>query len=130
MKAIKLLFFLTLLAFAFSCKKKDAEPDLYAFLEGKWKYSNGAECEFKASSKTAVGTKIPNTIDYGFVIGEDYWRNVLSTGADQWEFEQIVRYSDKVKVEYRKSTMTKKDENTLSIKVPGLTDTELKRVDP
>ena len=121
---------MALLAFVFSCKKKDAEPDPYAFLAGKWRYANGAECEFKASSKTAVGTKVPDTIDYGFVVGEDYWRKVVSTGTNQWEYEQIVRYSDKIKIEYRKSRMAKKDDNTLSISTPDLSDTELKRVNP
>ena len=121
---------MALLAFVFSCKKKDAEPDPYAFLAGKWRYANGAECEFKASSKTAVGTKVPDTIDYGFVVGEDYWRKVVSTGTNQWEYEQIVRYSDKIKIEYRKSRMAKKDDNTLSISTPDLSDTELNRVSP
>ncbi len=68
-----------------------------------------------------------NTL-FKFVVGEDYWRNVLSTDTDAWSYDQIVRFSDGKTVEYRKSTMKKKDINTLSIAVPGLSDSELTRV--
>lgn len=110
----------------FSCKKKT--PDPYAFLNGTWQYANGAECVFDAATKTAKGTKVPtNNAQFKFVVGEDYWRNVVNVGTDKWEYEQIIRFSDGKTVEYRKSTMAKKDENTLSINTSGLTDTEIKR---
>lgn len=113
-----------------SCKKKaDPAPDLYVFLQGTWRYANGAECVYDAATKTAKGTKVPtNNTLFKFVVGEDYWRNVLSTGTDAWSYDQIVRFSDGKTVEYRKSTMKKKDANTLMIATPGLTDTELVRV--
>lgn len=104
-------------------------PDSYEFLNGKWRYANGAECIFDVATKTAKGTKVPdNNAQFKFVVDEDYWRNVLSTGTDKWSYDQIVRFSDGKTVEYRKSTMTKKDQNTLSINTPGLPDTELLRV--
>lgn len=122
LKIIGFLFFLSVI----SCKKKS--PDPYAFLNGTWQYANGAECVFDAATKTAKGTKVPtNNTQFKFVVGEDYWRNVVSVGTDKWEYEQIIRFSDGKTVEYRKSTMAKKDENTLSINTSGLTDTELKR---
>ena len=127
MKTICKILVLTILLTSASCKKKTVDP--YAFLNGKWKYANGAECVFEAASKTAKGTKVPdNNTDFKFVTGEDYWRNVASTGTDQWTYDQIVRYSDGKTVEYRKSTMYKKDENTLSMATEGLSDSELKRV--
>ena len=124
-----LLIFVLILVAVSACKKNEAaEPDPYAFLHGTWKYANGAECVFDAALKTAKGTKTPSNDAFGFVVGEDYWRNVVSTGADMWDYDQIVRFSDKKTVEYRKSKLSKKDENTLSITTPGLTDSELKRV--
>ncbi len=112
-----------------SCKKKAAEPDPYAFLMGTWQYANGAECVFDAATKTAKGTKVPtNNTQFKFVVGEDYWRNVKSTGTDQWEYEQIIRFPDGKTVEYRKSTFKKKDDNTLSMNTTGLSDSELKRL--
>jgi hypothetical protein len=112
-----------------SCKKQEPAPDPYAFLVGAWQYANGAECVFDAATKMAKGTKVPtNNTQFKFVVGEDYWRNVKSTDTDQWEYEQIVRFSDGKTVEYRKSTLKKKDDNTLSMNTPGLTDSELKRV--
>ncbi len=128
MKTICKLLVLTAILAGFSCKKEKA-VDPFAFLSGKWKYANGAECVFEAANKTAKGTKVPdNNTNFKFVIGEDYWRNVSSTGTDQWSYDQIVRYSDGKTVEYRKSTMYKKDENTLSMATPGLSDSEMKRV--
>jgi len=53
---------------------------------------------------------------------------VLSTGTDAWSYDQIVRFSDGKTVEYRKSTMKKKDANTLSIATSGLSDSEMTRV--
>jgi hypothetical protein len=127
MKPFKILLAFVLLS-TISCKKKTPAPDPYAFLNGTWQYANGAECVFDAATKTAKGTKVPtNNTQFKFVVGEDYWRNVISVGTDKWEYEQIIRFSDGKTVEYRKSTMTKKDENTLSINTSGLTDTELKR---
>jgi hypothetical protein len=123
-KFLAIIFFLATI----SCKKKIPAPDPYAFLTGTWQYANGAECMFDVATKTAKGTKVPtNNIQFKFVVGEDYWRKVLSTGTDKWEYEQIVRFSDGKTVEYRKSTMAKKDENTLTINTQGLTDSELKR---
>jgi hypothetical protein len=117
------------MAVGFSCKKTTPAPDPYAFLVGTWQYANGAECVFDAATKIAKGTKVPtNNTQFKFVVGEDYWRNVKSTATDQWEYEQIVRFSDGRTVEYRKSTIKKKDDNTLSMNTPGLTDSELKRV--
>ncbi|TAF29721.1 MAG: hypothetical protein EAZ70_01135 [Runella slithyformis] len=117
------------MAIGFSCKKKEPAPDPYAFLMGTWQYANGAECVFDAATKTAKGTKVPtNNTQFKFVVGEDYWRNVKSTGTDQWEYEQIVRFSDGKTIEYRKSNLKKKDDNTLSMNTAGLTDSELKRV--
>jgi len=113
-----------------NCKKKaEPAPDLYAFLKGTWRYANGAECVYDAATKTAKGTKVPtNNTQFKFVVGEDYWRNVLSTGTDAWSYDQIVRFSDGKTVEYRKSTMKKKDANTLSIATSGLSDSEMTRV--
>lgn len=115
-----------------SCKKPVSEPapDPYAFLKGTWQYANGAECVFDAATKTAKGTKVPNNnAQFKFVVGEDYWRNVSTTVAPGvWSYDQIVRFSDGKTVEYRKSTMTKKDDNTLSMATPGLSDSEMKRV--
>ncbi|MEZ0541648.1 hypothetical protein [Fibrella arboris] len=126
---ILLMAALCLLVLFNSCKKTDPAPDPYAFLAGTWRYANGAECIFDAAAKKAKGTKVPaNNTQFKFVVGEDYWRNVLSTGTDAWSFEQIVRFGDGVTVEYRKSTMKKKDANTLSVATPGLTDSELVRV--
>ena len=125
MKMLKILLAPILICFL-SCKKKS--PDPYAFLNGTWQYANGAECVFDAATKTAKGTKVPtNNTQFKFVVGEDYWRNVVSVGTDKWEYEQIIRFSDGKTIEYRKSTMTKKDETTLSINTFGLADTELKR---
>lgn len=122
LKIIGFLFFFSVM----SCKKQS--PDPYAFLNGTWQYANGAECVFDAATKTAKGTKVPTiNTQFKFVVGEDYWRNVVSVGTNKWEYEQIIRFSDGKTVEYRKSTMVKKDENTLSINTSGLTDTELKR---
>jgi hypothetical protein len=126
MKSKLKLIIIAILFSIFSCKKKS--PDPYAFLNGKWQYANGAECLFETASKTAKGTKVPDdNSQFKFVVGEDYWRNVVSVGTDKWEYEQIIRFSDGKTVEYRKSTMAKKDENTLSINTSGLTDSELKR---
>ena len=115
-----------------SCKKSEPEPtpDPYAFLKGTWQYANGAECVFDATTKTAKGTKVPtNNTQFKFVVGEDYWRNVSTTAAPEvWSYDQIVRFSDGKTVEYRKSTMTRKDANTLSMSTPGLSDSEMKRV--
>jgi|GEM_PF-3113287 len=123
-----LLALMVMLIVVSACKKQEAEPDPYAFLKGTWKYSNGAECVFDPTSKLAKGTKTPANDVFGFVVGEDYWRNVVSTGSVTWDYDQIVRYSDKKTIEYRKSKLVKKDENTLFITTPGLTDSELKRV--
>lgn len=128
MKRITPILFVTLLTLSLSCKKKE-EVDPYAFLKGTWAYANGAECVYDATTKTAKGTKVPtNNTQFKFVVDEDYWRNVTSTGLDAWSYDQIVRFADGKTVEYRKSTMTKKDANTLTMTTPGLTDSELKRV--
>ncbi len=131
MKIKTLLLSSLMLCMLASCKK-DADPvpehDPYAFLDGKWAYENGAECVFVPETKSAAGTKPPTNNIYGFVIGEAYWKNVVSTGTDEWEYDQIVRSADGVTVEYRKSTMSRKDDNTLSMNTPQLPDTELKRV--
>ncbi|MBD2755361.1 hypothetical protein [Spirosoma validum] len=126
-RTIAFMMFIILLTVG--CKKKEEEVDPYAFLKGTWQYANGAECVFDATTKTAKGTKVPtnNTI-HKFVVGEEYWRNVTSTGADAWSYEQIVRFPDGKTVEYRKSTMTRKDANTLSMETPGLSDSGMKRV--
>ncbi len=129
--SILTLSLICLLAFGLlNCKKKkDPAPDPYAFLKGTWRYANGAECVFDAATKTAKGTKVPtNNTQFKFVVGEDYWRNVLTTGTDAWSYDQIIRFSDGKTVEYRKSTMKKKDANTLAINTSGLTDSELTRV--
>lgn len=128
MKFTKLTLILALLVLIGACKKKE-DVDPYAFLKGTWAYSNGAACVFDAATKTARGTKVPtNNLAFKFVVGEDYWRNVTSTGVDAWSYEQIVRFSDGKTVDYRKSTMAKKDANTLTMTTPGLTDSEMKRV--
>jgi hypothetical protein len=122
---------LCLLAFGLvNCKKKkDPAPDPYAFLKGTWRYANGAECLYDATTKVAKLTKVPtNNTQFKFVVGEDCWRNVLSTATDAWSYDQIVRFSDGKTVEYRKSTMKKKDANTLAVNTPGLSDSELTRV--
>lgn len=49
----------------------------------------------------------PNT-QFKFVVGEEYWRNVVSVRTDKWEYEQIVRFTDGKTVEYLKSRMVKK----------------------
>jgi len=127
MKSSVRILLILLLSSSFSCKKKTVDP--YAFLNGSWQYTNGAECVFEAATKSAKGTKVPNNnTSFKFVVGEDYWRNVVSVGTDKWEYDQIVRFSDGKTVEYRKSTMAKKDENTLTINTPGLSDSELKRL--
>ncbi len=123
----KLLAITAILALS-SCKKKTVS-DPYTFLKGSWRYSNGAECLFDAGTKTAKGTRVPdNNAAFKFVVGEDYWKNVVSTGENTWTYDQIVRFSDGKTVEYRKSTLSKKDENTLSMSTPGLSDSEMKRV--
>jgi len=128
MKTIKCLAILIILS-TLSCKKEEpATPDPYAFLVGTWQYANGAECVFDATTKSAKGTKVPTNNIFKFVVGEDYWKNVVSTGTDKWEYNQIIRYADNRPAEYPKSTMEKKDENTLSISVPALGNSELKRV--
>lgn len=127
MKTIKFLVILITLS-TFSCKKETVTPDPYAFLVGTWQYANGAECVFDASTKSAKGTKVPTNNIFKFVVGEDYWKNVASTGTDKWEYNQIVRYADNRPAQYPKSTMTKKDENTLSVNNSLLGDSELKRV--
>jgi hypothetical protein len=121
---------LLLMAGLQQCKKAaDPAPDPYAFLAGTWRYANGAECRYNAATKTAPGIKVPtNNAQFKFVVGEDYWRTVLSTGTDAWSYEQIVRFQDGVTVEYRKSTMKRKDANTLTVSIPGLSDSELVRV--
>lgn len=124
-----LLLFLLGLTLSQCKKATDPAPDPYAFLKGTWRYANGAECVYEATTKTAKGTKVPtNNTQFKFVVGEDYWRNVVSTGTDAWSYEQIVRFSDGKTIEYRKSTMKKKDANTLSMSTPGLTDSEMVRV--
>jgi hypothetical protein len=131
MKIKTLLSLSVMLCLMASCKKDanpEPEPDPYAFLEGKWAYENGAECVFALETKSAAGTKPPTNNIYGFVIGEPYWKNVVSTGTDEWAYDQIVRSSDGVTVEYRESTMSRKDDNTLNMSTPGLSDSELKRV--
>jgi hypothetical protein len=130
-RSIAWLLLLSVLAMALQhCKKAtDPAPDPYAFLKGTWRYANGAECLYDAATKTAKGTKVPtNNTAFKFVVGEDYWRNVLTTGTDAWSYDQIIRFSDGKTIEYRKSTMKKKDANTLSISTPGLTDYEFVRV--
>lgn len=116
--------------FAVSCKKKaEVKPDPYAFLAGTWQYANGAECVFDANTKSAKGTKVPTNNIFKFVEGEDYWKNVVSTGTNQWEYDQIIRYENgSSPMEFRKTTMKKKDENTLTINIPGLGEGELKKV--
>lgn len=128
---LSVLLFLGLTMALTNCKKKADEPapDPYAFLKGTWRYANGAECSYEAATKMAKLTKVPtNNTQFKFVMGEDCWRNVLSTGTDAWSYEQIVRYTDGKTVEYRKSTMKKKDANTLTISSPGLSDYEFVRV--
>jgi hypothetical protein len=123
-----ILILLPLLSAIWSCKKEPEEPDPYAFLQGKWRYANGAECVFDATTKSAAGTKVPTNDQFGFVVGEDFWRNVTSTGENKWQYEQIVRHSDKKTIEYRISTISQKDANTLSMNTPGLSDSEMTRV--
>ena len=125
----QLLVFILCLAIGLpSCKKK-VEPDPYAFLKGTWRYENGAECLFDVATKTAKGTKVPtDNSKFKFVVSEDYWREVKSTGTDKWEYLQIIRYTDNKTVEYVKSTATKQDENTLATDVAGLGKGVLKRV--
>lgn len=126
--SIRILLTLLVLG-TIACKKKTVEADPYAFLHGTWQYANGAECIYEPATKSAKGTKVPdNNASFKFVVGEAYWKNVVSTGTDKWEYEQIVRFSDGTTVEYRKSTMAKKDENTLTINTPGLSDSSLKRI--
>ena len=111
-----------------SCKKK-VEPDPYAFLKGTWRYENGAECLFDATTKIAKLTKVPtDNGKFKFVVGEDCWRNVASVGTDKWEYSQIIRYSDGKTVEYAKTSASKQDENTLTTDVLGLGKGMLKRV--
>lgn len=110
-----------------SCKKKAEEPDLYAFLKGTWQYENGAECTFDAATKTAKGTKVPTDNKFKFVVGEDYWKEVVSIGTNKWEFQQIIRYTDGTRT-YMKSTATKQDNNTLATDIPSLGKGVLKRV--
>jgi hypothetical protein len=108
------------------CKRSDPAPDPYAFLDGTWRHADGAECDFDAVTKTAKVTKVPtNNTQFNFLVGEDYWRNVLATGTNTWSYDQIVRSSDGKTVDYRKSMMKKKDVNTVSIVTPGISDTEL-----
>lgn len=127
-KCLRILLTLFVLS-AIACKKKTVEADPYAFLHGSWQYANGAECIYEPATKSAKGTKVPdNNTSFKFVVGEAYWKNVVSTGTDKWEYEQIVRFSDGKTVEYRKSTMSKKDENTLNMSTPGLSDSSLKRI--
>jgi hypothetical protein len=127
MKTYKLLAILIILS-TVSCKKETVTPDPYAFLVGTWQYPNGAECVFDATTKSAKGTKVPTNNVYKFVVGEEYWKNVVSVGTDKWEFNQIIRYTDNRPTEYPKSTMQKKDENTLITSISGHGDSELKRV--
>ena len=108
--------------------KKDPEPDPFAFLKGTWQYENGAECLFDVATKTAKGTKVPTNNVFGFVIGEVFWKDVVSTGADKWEYQQLVRYTDGKTMAYVKSTAVKQDANTLATEVPGLGKGVLKRV--
>ena len=110
-----------------SCKKTE-EVDPLRLLKGTWQYENGAECVFDATTKTAKGTKVPTDNKFKFVVGEDYWKEVVSVGTDKWEYLQIIRYSDGKTVEYVKSTMSKQDENILAIDVPLLGKGTLKRV--
>jgi hypothetical protein len=128
MKKIKFLLIFIIFSSLSCTKKTEVTPDPYAFLVGTWQYPNGAECVFDAATKSAKGTKVPTNNIFKFVVGEDYWKNVVSTGTDKWEYNQIVRYADNRPVEYPKSTMTKKDENTLSVNNSLLGDSELKRV--
>lgn len=127
-----LSLFMALMVSLTNCKKAAdpaPAPDPYAFLKGTWRYANGAECLYEAATKMAKLTKVPtNNTQFKFVVGEDCWRNVVSTGTDAWSYNQIVRYADGKTVEYPKSTMRKKDANTLSVSTPGLTDYEFARV--
>jgi hypothetical protein len=128
MKTIKFLVIFIIFSAVSCTKKTEVIPDPYAFLVGTWQYPNGAECVFDVTAKSAKGTKVPTNNIFKFVVGEDYWRNVVIIGTDKWEYNQIVRYADNRPVEYPKSTMTKKDENTLSVNNSLLGDSELKRV--
>ncbi len=128
MKQFKYLVIVYLLFMLFACKKKETETDPYLFLQGTWKYENGAECIFDETTKTAKGTKVPTNNIFGFKVGEDYWRNVTVNGTDSWDYEQIVRFSDGKTVEYRKSILSRKSDKVLFIKTPGLADSELTKI--
>lgn len=100
------------------CKRKEVvppEPDPYAFLNGTWRYANGAECVYDPATRTAKGTKVPtNNGVFGFVVGEDYWRNVIAAGTDQWTYQQIIRYGNGT-VTYVETQASRQDANTLAI---------------
>jgi hypothetical protein len=100
------------------CKRKEVvppAPDPYVFLNGTWRYANGAECVYDRATRTAKGTKVPtNNGAFGFVVGEDYWRSVVSTGTDRWTYQQIVRYGNGT-VTYVETSASRQDANTLAI---------------
>lgn len=91
-------------------------PASYLFLNGTWRYDNGAECIYISDTKSATGTKVPSNNAFKFVVGEDYWRNVFSTGVNQWTFEQIIRRTSG-QLTYNNATAVAKGKDSLSVNV-------------
>jgi hypothetical protein len=86
----------------------------YTFLSGTWRYENGTECLYIPDTKSATLTKLPTNNVFGFVVDEDCWRNVTSSGTNQWTYDQLIRTANGG-MTYYKSTAIAKGRDSLSV---------------
>lgn len=85
------------------------------FLKGYWDYANGAQAYYDGVSNYAKGTKVPINNCYQFVVGEDYWEDLKSTGNNTWSVNQAVRYCQTGVRVYSPTIFTKVNDSTIRL---------------
>ena len=95
--------------------KTSNNSDQNNFLKGHWDYANGAQAFYDGVSNYAKGTKVPKNNCYHFVLGENYWKNLKSTGNNTWSVSQIVRYCPTGKKVYSPTIFTKVNDSTIRL---------------
>ena len=85
------------------------------FLKGYWNYANGAQAYYDGVGDSAIGTKVPRNNCYQFVLGENYWEDLKSTGNNTWSVSQIVRYCPTGARVYEPTIFTKVNDSTIRL---------------
>ena len=103
-----------------SCKvaaqsKTSKRTEQNNFLKGYWNYGNGAQAYYDGVGDSAIGIKVPTNNCYHFVLGEDYWKNLKSTGNNTWSVSQIVRYCPTGARVYEPTIFTKVNDSTIRL---------------